>query len=268
MKLVEMEKNNWGFEEDSTFTSEIFERFDQALDTWEKGHDEVAEKMLRAVVAECPHHIDALHHLSLIYREQGRETEAYIYCQAAVSIGLHAIPEKFRWKTARMEWGWWENRPFMRAYKNLGVWNLDNARFDEAIEIFKRLLSVNPNDNQGMRYLLPKCWFEKNELSRIIVHCRKYADDVCPEIPYSEALALVRLGRSEDARTVLENCVAELPLVGRELLKKRHPRPKSKIKGYISHGGADQAYQYWKLFGKYWSESESALELLRQVVKR
>ena len=53
MKLVEMEKNNWGFEEDSTFTSEIFERFDQALDTWEKGHDEVAEKMLRAVVAEC-----------------------------------------------------------------------------------------------------------------------------------------------------------------------------------------------------------------------
>lgn len=75
MKLVEMEKNNWVFEEDATFTSEVFERFDQALDMWEKGRDEVVEKMLHAVVAEGPNHIDALHHLSLIYRAQGRETE-------------------------------------------------------------------------------------------------------------------------------------------------------------------------------------------------
>ena len=268
MKLVEMEKNNWSFEEDSTFTREIFERFDQALDLWEKGHDEVAEKMLCAVVAECPHHMDALHHLSLIYREQGRETEAYICCQAAVGIGLHALPQKFSWKTARMEWAWLENRPFLRAYHSLGLWHLGNARYDEAIGIFRRLLSVNPNDNQGVRYLLPHCWFEKNEPSKIVTHCRKYRKDVAPEILYSEALALARLGRSEDARTALESCVAKLPLVGRELLKKRHPRPKSLMEGYITHGGPDQAYYYWKSFGSYWSESESALALLRQVMKR
>lgn len=268
MKLVEMEKNNWCFEEDSTFTHEIFERFDQALDIWGKGNDEVAEEMLRSVVAECPHHIDAIYHLSLIYREQGRETEAYICCQAAVGIGLHALPQKFSWKTARMEWLWLENRPFLRAYHSLGVWNLGNARYDEAIGIFRRILSVNPNDNQGVRYLLPYCWFEKNALSRIITHCRKYRDDSTPEILYSEALALACLGRSEEARTALENCVAELPLVGRELLKKRHRRPKSVLEGYISPGGADQAYYYWQSFGKYWSESESALELLRQVMKR
>ena len=244
MKLVEMEKNNWGFEEDSTLTRNIFERFDQVLDIWEKGHDEVAEKMLRSIVAECPNHIDAIHHLSLIYSEQGREMEAYIYCQAAVGIGLHALPKKFRWETARMEWGWLENRPFMRAYQNLGVWNLDNARYDEAIEIFERLLSVNPNDNQGVRCILPQCLFEKNELSRILTHCRKYADDVFPEIFYSEALALARLGHSEEALEALEDCVAKLPLVGRELLKRRHLRPKSRLEGYITHGGADQAYAY------------------------
>jgi len=268
MKLVEMEKNNWVFEEDATFTLEILERFDQALDMWEKGHDEAAGKMLQSIVAECPHHIDALHHLSLIYRTQGRETEAYICWQAAVGIGLHALPQKFSWKTARLEWPWLENRPFLRAYHSLGMWNLHNDRYDEAIGIFRRLLSVNPNDNQGVRYLLPHCWFEKNELSKILTLCRKYRDDSAPEILYSEALALVRLGRNEEARTALEQCVAELPLVGRELLKKRHPRPKSQVEGYISHGGADQAYYYWKAFGKYWSETESALELLRPLVKR
>ena len=100
---------------------------------------------------------------------------------------------------------------------------------------------MNPNDNQGVRYLPPHCWFENNELSRILTHCRKYRDDSAPEILYSEALALVRLGRNEEARTALEHCVAELPLVGRELLKKRHPRPKSVLEGFISPGGADQA---------------------------
>ena len=94
-----------------------------------------------------------------------------------------------------------------------------------------------------------------------------YADfSGCP--PNSEALALVRIGRDRDARAVLQNCITKLPLVGKELLKKKHPKPKSKgTNGYVTHGGADQAYAYWKCFGKYWLDSESAMELLNQVVK-
>ena len=102
-----------------------------------------------------------------------------------------------------------------------------------------------------------------------MTHCRKYRDDGAPEILYSEALALVRLGRNEEARTALEHCVAELPLVGRELLKKRHRKPKSQIEGYISSGRRRPGrITIGKEFGKYWSETESALELLRQVMKR
>ena len=67
---------------------------------------------------------------------------------------------------------------------------------------------------------------------------------------------------------MLENCVVELPLVGKEILKKRHPKPKSYTEGYITLGGPDQAYEYWRYFGKYWSASESAMNLLRQAMKR
>ena len=161
MKLVEMEKNNWVFEEDPAMTLELQERFYQAVEVWADGRSDVAQRMLCAVVTECPNHIDAIHHLSLLYSEQERELEAYIYCQAAVGIGLHALPQKFSWRTARLEWPWLENRPFLRAYHSLGMWHLHNDRHDAAIEIFRRLLSVNPNDNQGVRYLLPHCWFEK-----------------------------------------------------------------------------------------------------------
>lgn len=267
MKLVEIGRNDWIFQ-DPTITDEIDDKLDRALDIWRAGHTERAEKMLCAVVEECPNHIDALHHLSLIYNEQGRVLEAYVFCQAAVSIGLHAIPRKFKWDNARVTWGFLENRPFMRAYDNLGLWHFHSDRYDEAIEIFERLLSVNPDDNLGVRYLLPVCWFEKNELSAILDLCSQYPDDIGPEILYSRALALARLGRDEDARAVLEYCVVRLPLVGRELLKKRHPKPKSRIEGGITVGGPDEAYEYWRYYGKYWSASESAMNLLRQVMKR
>ena len=266
MKLVEIDRNDWIFQ-DPTITDEIDDKLDEALDIWRAGYTERAENMLRAVVEECPNHIDALHHLSLIYKEQGRELEAYVFCQAAVSIGLHAIPRKFKWDNSRVTWGFWENRPFMRAYHNLGLWHFHSDRYDNAIEIFERLLSVNWNDNLGVRYLLPVCWFEKNELSAILDLCSQYPDDVGPGILYSKALALARLGRDEDARAVLEYCVVELPLVGKELLKKRHPKPKSRIEGRITMGGPDEAYEYWRYFGKYWSTSESAMNLLRQVMK-
>ena len=267
MKLEEIERNSWIFR-DTAITYEINEKFCQAMDAYDAGHLELVEKLLRNILVEYPNHIDSIHHLSLIYGEQGREIEAYVFCQAAVSIGLQAIPRQFEWSNSKLEWSWLENRPFMRAYENLALWQLDKRRYDDAIEIFERLLSVNPNDNQGIRFLLPKCWFEKGELSKIVVHCRRYSDDIAPEIFYSEALALVRIGRDKDARAALQNCVTKLPLVGKELLKKKHPKPKSQSpNGYVTHGGAEQAYAYWKSFRKYWLDSESAMELLNQVVK-
>ena len=37
MKLVEMEKNNWVFEEDPAMTLELQERFYQAVEVWADG---------------------------------------------------------------------------------------------------------------------------------------------------------------------------------------------------------------------------------------
>ena len=266
MKLVQVRNNHWSFE-DPAISDETHEKLDLALDTWHAGHVERAEIMLRAIVAECPSHIDALHHLSLICDEQARALDAYVYCQAAVSIGLQAIPDKFDWERSTLEWGILANRPFMRAYHNLGLWHLNARRYDDAIEVFGRLLSVNPHDNQGVRHLLPICWFEKNDLTAILDLCRAYPGDYAPEILYTEVLVLVLLGRDKDALAVLKNCVATLPLVGKELLKKRHRKPKFWSEGHITLGGPDQAYDYWREYGKYWSASASAMELLRQVVK-
>ena len=264
MKLIEIEKNEWVFWEPS-LTAEVDEQFDRALDIYDAGDYETAKALLRTIAMQCPNHIDAMHHLSVWYGEEGKELECYTFCQAAVSIGLHAIPKRFRWDRGKIRWLELRNRPFMRAYNNLGLWRLDQERWDDAIEILGRLLRVNPNDNQGTRYLLPKCWFEKDEISAILGHCRKYRNDIGPEILYSNVLALVLDGQEEEAKTALEDCVMELPLVAKELLKQRHPEPKGRYPGHITVGGRDQAWVYWKEYGKYWRNSKSAMTLLRQV---
>ena len=251
MELMEVETNEWVFWVPA-LTDEVDEQFNLALEIRDSGDYESAIDLIRALVMRCPNHIDAMHHLSLWYGEEGRKLECYAFCQAAVCIGLHAIPKRFRWDRGKMRWSDLRNRPFMRAYQHLALWRMDQERWADAIEILARLLRVNPNDNQGTRYLLTKCWFETGEISTVVKHCRKHRDDMGPEILYSNALALVLDGHVEDAKTAFDDCITQLPLVAKELLKKRHPEPKSRYPGHVTMGGEDQAWAYWKEYGTYW----------------
>ena len=66
--------------------------------------------------------------------KRGDMVTAYAFCQAAVSIGLHAIPPDFHWDRSRMEWGHLENRPFMRAYHNLAIHRTKQKAWEARIE--------------------------------------------------------------------------------------------------------------------------------------
>jgi tetratricopeptide (TPR) repeat protein len=196
----------------------------------------------------------------------GRNSEGHLHCCAATGIGLQAISEsKFSWKRSKLEWGCFQNRPFMRAYHNLGLKHLRRNEYDRAITIFGRLLSVNPNDNQGLRYLLPLCWFAVNEPSKVISHCQIYLDSSTTEMLYSYALALVVTGQEVAAREIMEKAVNQLPSVAKELLKKKHSQPRQTKHDYGTYLREEEAYAYWEEFGQYWSRSGTAIELLTEI---
>lgn len=243
------------------------EYFEKAIDAWHSGQYPLAESLFSKALAKYPFHIDAMHHLSLLYGTVGDIELSYMAAQAAVSMGLQALPPAFQWDKARMEWGFWGNRPFMRAYHHLGLCYRDRNAVKEAITVFNRLLSVNPADNLGVRGLLPVCWFELNDPWNAVKHCRQYQDDIFPEVTYSHALALVMIGEAGIAKAVLQAAVADLPLVAKELLKKRHPRPRGMRPGTVTHGGADQAYAYWQQYGKYWEATPAAMDLLKGCIQ-
>lgn len=260
MKLEQYLDDEWVFQ-DSELPYKAIEAGDVAVDLWHSGQVNDAEHKFLGVIQQYPNHIDAIHHYSMFLEATGREIDAYLACRAAVSIGLQAIPSEFSWESSRLDWGSIANRPFLRAYHKLGLYCLRQDRFGESELIFSRLLSVSPNDNLGVRYMLPKVWFKLGKPEMVVSLCQKY-DDSAPEISYSLALALVIQKQEYKASKALKQAIKEMPLVRKELLKKRHTRPKGMREGYISHGGADQAYAYWEEYGECWSSSISAMELL------
>lgn len=53
----------------------------------------------------------------------------------------------------------------------------------------------------------------------------------------------------------------------KELLRSTHKPPKVLHEGFITLGGDDEAYLYWKNYGKFWNETPAALNLLKKLSK-
>lgn len=262
--VEEIEKNNWAFQLDRSYLA-ADEEIDKAIDAFEMGRFELAEDILKRVLKKYPYHINALHHLALFYSHVDLNVEAYIAAQAAVSIGLQSLPASFDWNKSKLEWGWRDNRSFLSALHLLALISRDIGQLDATIDLFTKLLSVNPNDNQGVRLLLPACYFEKGDPWLVVKHCRLHSNDHSPEVSYAHALGLVMIGEAGLAKKVLAEAVTNFPLVAKELLKKRHARPKGMRPGVVTLGGSDQAYVYWQTFGKFWDDSKTALEMLKEL---
>lgn len=87
-----------------------------------------------------------------ILEGKGKKEEAHTVLRKAYegTLGL-IVDAKGRWPK-EMIWGYLENRHIMRALENYAISCWQMGKIEEALLIFKKLLSVNPNDNQGVRY--------------------------------------------------------------------------------------------------------------------
>ena len=74
-----------------------------------------------------------------------------VHYEIGIRIGELSLPAGF---DGLLVWGRLYNRPFLRCQHGYGLclWRLE--RHAEAQQVFERILSLNPNDNQGVRF----CW--------------------------------------------------------------------------------------------------------------
>ena len=118
---------------------------------WELSASEpkVARELLMGTLLADIRCIDAHVHLGHLAFDQSPE-QALVHYEVAISIGELSLEPGY---TGLLPWGHLFNRPFLRALRGFGLclWRLGRA--PEARTVFERILSLNPNDNQGARFL-------------------------------------------------------------------------------------------------------------------
>ncbi|HEY7334906.1 MAG TPA: hypothetical protein VH639_08480 [Bryobacteraceae bacterium] len=94
--------------------------------------------------------LDAHAHLGNLAFDR-RPADAIRNYEVGLRIGELSLPKAF---DGVLLWGMMDNRPFLRCMCGFGLclWRL--RRVKEALAIFNRMLWLNPDDNQGARFLI------------------------------------------------------------------------------------------------------------------
>jgi tetratricopeptide (TPR) repeat protein len=264
--LRQSEKHEWVFEL-PRLTTEVDDRLECGID-WMQANLKRAEAVFRKLIHDYPEHIDAYHHLALALEKMGKGEEAFRIWERAVKMALGFFPPHFSMQKDRLQWGFVENRPFLRLYNGYGWKLMKKGQTEEALEVFENMLAMNPHDNQGVRGLVVNCHLELNEPAGVLSVCRQYPNDAMEQLVYGRALAYFQLGKMKQTAKALKLAIKCFPLIAQELLKAKHPRPEDCDEQYITMGSAAQAYLYWKEQGKYWTAIPGALEFLRNQLSK
>jgi len=225
-----------------------------------------AERILRSVLGECPGHLEASHYLATALWTQDRQREAVsLWCEAVVR-GMEVFPPGFVIGEDCLAWARPENRPFLGAYAGLGRALQRMGMVEEAFGIFQHLLAFNPNDDQQIRSIALETGFALKRPAEVLPICNLFAEDPLVDTVYARALALFQTGKKKQAKKAMVLAIGAYPLVARELIRKSHPRLRTGTPDFIDATGRDGAYWYWRRMGRYWKETEGALQLLEECL--
>ena len=173
----------------------------RAFDSRGRRRIQLAKKALEL----CPDCADAY---VLLAEESPDPETAYPLFAQGVAAGERALgPTAFEEEAGRF-WGSVRTRPYMRARCGLAGCLEDLGRRDEAVEHYRELLRLNPNDNQGVRDILLPLLLAGGRDADAGALLAQYADDITATWKYGWALWTFRQeGDSPAARERLREAV-------------------------------------------------------------
>lgn len=190
--------------------------------------------------------------------------EARELYEAATRAGEQALGEEIFTEEAGNFWGILETRPYMRAREGLAssLWVLGER--EQALSHYRRLLELNPGDNQGVRYQLAGCLLEEGldeELGELL---GQYEEEASAFWLYTRALWRFRIeGASEQATTELEEATATNPYVPLYLLGRKNFLAQG-LPELIGLGDESEAVSYFARALSEWLKTPGAVEWLRE----
>lgn len=194
-----------------------------------------------------------------------------VWLEQAVAAGERELGADHLKELEGHFWGAVETRPLMRAYAGLAElsWALgDRAR---AIATYHHMLRLNPNDNQGMRYMLAICLLEERTpeaQSTLQDLLDRFPDDAAANWAYNRALLFYQLKQqpTDMADQGLADAMRANPHVPPLLLGEK-PMPQD-LPQVIGFGDVDEAVEYVAFALDAWRHTSGALPWLRKHCHR
>jgi tetratricopeptide (TPR) repeat protein len=203
----------------------------------------------------------------LLAEEEAKSVdEALEYYRKGVEVAEQTLGTKGFKEYAGHFWGFLETRPYMRARAGLAATLYALGEVDAAISNYQDMLTLNPNDNQGIRYVLARCLMRKGDTEALKKLLKQYDEDGSALWLYTKALVAFRENEASDKR-------------GEELVKKAWKanshipavlvgtkKAKPSTNGYVTMGGEDEAAHYVEEWGFDWLTTPGAIDWLTRIV--
>lgn len=122
----------------------------EAMELVSGGDYSNAQKLLLRALAIDPEYVQTYVGLVSVYGNSHQKKKF----EESVKSAFEKTRNIFKKWPKKMAWGVLENRAFMRAIQYRAELYTDDGEQEQAIVLYRLLLSMNPADNQGVRYVL------------------------------------------------------------------------------------------------------------------
>ncbi|HLS67920.1 MAG TPA: DUF6429 family protein [Kiloniellales bacterium] len=193
--------------------------------------------------------------------------EALEFYRRAVAAGAQAVGAAAFEEDVGFFWGLLETRPYMRARQQLALALWEGGALEEAIGHYEDMLRLNPDDNQGIRYLLLDALLEVGREEDAAVLAETYGDDEAAAAFWARALlAFRRSGDTPAARRALKKAQEANPHVADFLLKRKRLPKESPV--LIGFGDESEAVAYVQNAARAWAAALGAVEWVGEVLEK
>ena len=170
-------------------------------------------------------------------------TERIAYLQKAVTAGESQLGADYFEQNTGHFWGLSETRSYMSALTGLATAYKENKQLRKATELLERSLHLNPNDNQGNRFLLATLYLEQQQYDDARAHLAKYEEELNAFMQYSQLLLdYVTQGDSPETRERRQAAIGYNKYVA-QYLSGRKKLPTT-IPGHYGPGDRNEAILY------------------------
>src|SRR3989338_6236265 len=263
ISLKKIQDNEWRFVFSRNY-HQTHEQFHEFYESEDFSVMELAEKTSLILLKE-PLLMEADSYLAHQFLKLGAERNAFEVLEKSIAAVKNIFPKEFDWEKDKLPWYFLENRDFLNLLLDQAIFMEKGKGVSKSIPYYEQILSLNPKDNQGVRGILTTIYLKTGQPQKVLGLSKKYPDDATCELTMGYALALIKLGKIEEAEKHLETIYKCSKHVVEELLKPTHRQPPQFNPERIQFGGEDEAFLYFREQGALWQATKGAMELLRKI---